>query len=297
MLASCLVSKCALLAPLLLSLTRAQTVYESIFTIDAFAVQPTCVQNCFVTGYDNINCYTDVLGSLLGCPNTPCATAFAAVDSCYCRGDLQAVAQELLGACIDQVCSVGDNSVNLATAVSIYSSYCGERGFTAVPASTTIAKGSQATGGIVASTRSGVQSGPISTSASSTSPPSTTPSSTASSIPTTLIVALACVGALVLISIFVAIILYCRRNRTPSHRQPSNVFELLRAKSKGTRFSHSPGPDPSESASQVSPAFVIGPNAVPFDDGATMLQSSVSASQRWLAEQRQDYPRRYVNTK
>ena len=203
-----LVSDYALLASLLLfTSTRAQTAYQSIYTVDAFAAQPICVQNCFTAGYPNIECYTDVLGSFLGCPNAPCATAFAAVDSCYCRGDLQAAANELLGLCINELCSVGDNSVNLATAVSIYTDYCRERGFSAAPASTIVTT-TKAKGNNAGSTTPSLQPGATPTSPLSASPSDTAPSSTSSPGNNTLIIVSACVGTLVVVAILVTAIFY-----------------------------------------------------------------------------------------
>lgn len=255
----------ALWSFLLYGFTRAQTDYESIYTLDAFTVQPTCVQDCFIAGYANINCYTDVLGSWLGCPNTPCATAFAAADSCYCRGDLQAAAHELLGSCIDQACSVGDNAVNLATAASIYSTYCQERGFTALPASTTSTPKPQHTSGIVASTIFSDQSGATSDSSSSTSPSTTNDSSAASSQSKTLITILVCVGALALAATVAVAVLYWR------HRHP-----------RPPKSSHSTEQSQTELVHQAAPLAVAGANVVPWLEDS-MAQTSVEGSQRSVA--------------
>jgi hypothetical protein len=216
-------SRYALLTPLLFStFTRAQTAYQSIYTVDAFAAQPICVQNCFTAGYDNIHCYTDVLGSFLGCPNTPCATAFAAIDSCYCRGDLQSAATELLGLCINELCSVGDNSVNLATAVSMYSNYCQERGFSAAPASATAATTKQSKSSAVTSTITGALPGANPTSPGPESTSSTTPSPTASAGNNTVVVVSACVGTLLVVAILAVAIFYWRRRRLRARSRPSS---------------------------------------------------------------------------
>lgn len=188
----------ALLLLLVFDLTIAQTAYESIFTLNAFALQQTCVQNCFTQGYANIDCYTDVLGSMLGCPNTPCSSTFAAVDDCYCRGDLQTAAHDWLSTCIEQLCSVGDNAVNLATAASIYSGYCTARGFMAQPASNTAE--TTLPGGDSVSATASTGTGP--TSAGSISSTSTTSSSsTSTSTSNTLTIALASVIGVAAIAI------------------------------------------------------------------------------------------------
>jgi hypothetical protein len=282
MLSPTLASGYALLVLLVLSFTRAETTYESIYTLDAFAAQPTCVQNCFTIGYSNINCNTDVLGSRLGCPNTPCATAFAAADSCYCRGDLQTAAHELLAFCIDQVCSVGDNSVNLATAVGIYSTYCEGRGFTALPMSTTTMANSQPTGSVVASTISGVQSDLTSTSSSSSSTvhPSTTPSPAASSENKTLIIALACVGLLAIMAIFVAAIFYWKF-KGPKPPQPPRPLDPSQTKFTGTLE-----PSQHESVSQMGRSDV----ATWVED--TLISTNIGGNRRSVAGQRWNYLRR-----
>jgi len=282
MLSATLASGYALLALLLLSFTRAETTYESIYTLDAFAAQPTCVQNCFTTGYSNINCNTDVLGSWLGCPNSPCVTAFAAADNCYCRGDLQAAAHELLASCIDQVCSVGDNSVNLATAVGIYSTYCEGRGFTVLPMSTTTMASFQPTSGVVVSTISGVQSDltPTSSSSSSTVHPSTTPSPTVSLENKTLIIALACVGLLAITAIVVAAIVYWKF-KGPKPPQPPRLLDPSQ-----TTFTGTPEPSQHESVSQMGRSDVM----TWVED--SLVSTNIGGNRRSVAGQRWNYLRR-----
>jgi hypothetical protein len=202
------------LASLPFSLTAASTAYESIYTIPDFALQQTCAQQCFTQGYDNIACYTDVLGSLLGCPNTPCSATFAAVDACYCREDLQTAAHDILSSCIDQLCSIGDNSVNLATALSIYSGYCSARGFVALPASNA-AETTSLVGGAVATT-AGSGAGPTSAApGGSTSTSSTTPASTSN----TLTIALACVIAVAVLAILALGITCWKKRQNPKRNK------------------------------------------------------------------------------
>lgn len=213
---------------LLLPLTTASTAYESLYTLSAFALQQTCAQACFTQGFANINCYTDILGSLLGCPNTPCSATFAAVDACYCRADLQPAAHDLLSACIDTLCSdsIGDNAVNLATAASIYSGYCSTRGFiAAVPASNTAADTSAqaGAGGVVSTPTSSAASGPTET--SSTTSTSTTPASSSSSSSSTLTIALASVSALFALAIL-ATLATCYQVRRRRRRAQQPLYSL-----------------------------------------------------------------------
>lgn len=291
MLQTSLATGYALLVSLLSSFTRAQTAYQSIYTVDAFAAQPTCVQACFTAGYGpDINCNTDVLGSLLGCPNTPCMTTFAAVDSCYCRGDLQAAANELLGLCINEVCSVGDNSVNLATAASIYSNYCQERGFMAAPASTTTTAKSQAKSGTAASPTNTVQAGATSTSLSPTDPSSTTSSSGTN----TLVIVAASVGTLIGVAILVAAITcWIRRTPTPpqSSPRPSCLKDHVHMDSTESWVSRLSEPSENESASQVGYIPSIRPNARPYPE-PSMVYTDISSYQQSAIGQAQGYARR-----
>ena len=102
--------------PLLSRIATAQATPEpqQLFTLDALSQQQTCVQYCFTTELSG--CTTDVLGSAIGCAVNPCTTPFAALDSCYCRGDLQSAAQSFLTSCIKKACTVGDVSINEANA-------------------------------------------------------------------------------------------------------------------------------------------------------------------------------------
>ncbi|KIW23276.1 uncharacterized protein PV07_11487 [Cladophialophora immunda] len=107
---------------------------QEIYTLTAFQEQQICVQSCFTYGY---GCTTDLVGQAIGCSIDACdftSTGFGALDSCYCRGDLQLAAESFLTSCIQESCTVGDTSVNVAAAVSIYGGYCTSLGYTALPA-------------------------------------------------------------------------------------------------------------------------------------------------------------------
>lgn len=104
-------------------------------------------QSCFALG--SPGCSADALGNALGCHAPECTPQWAATNNCYCRSDLQSVATSYLSSCVDKGCTVGDSSIDVSSAISIYDSYCQGNGFAAMgnaPAATT-AVGAGATGG------------------------------------------------------------------------------------------------------------------------------------------------------
>ncbi|KEF60582.1 uncharacterized protein A1O9_02143 [Exophiala aquamarina CBS 119918] len=231
---------------LFLRSTEAQTAaaHQSIFTLDAFSFQQSCVQDCFTTGYANIDCYTDMLGSALGCPNSPCSKTWAAVDDCYCRGDLQLAGHDWLSSCIAELCTVGDNSVNLENAVSIYSSYCTDRGFTALPVQNIAETSTKKTNSASTATTANSQPGETS---SSSSDSSQTTSTASSSTNKTLTIALGVACALFVIISIVAGFLFWKIRRDKK--------KLWLGLLKGDSEVHQ-----DESASQVNqPSVMIGP--------------------------------------
>lgn len=106
---------------------------QTINSLDIFSSQKPCAQECFsANGY---NCQVDVLASVLGCQNA-CNTN--APNYCYCRTDLQLVAQSYLTSCVKSLCTVGDPSVDISSAGSIYRYYCSSNGYPVdVPATVT----------------------------------------------------------------------------------------------------------------------------------------------------------------
>lgn len=111
-----------------------QTIYEG----SAFSALDQCVQGCFTE--TSSGCPWDKLGSNLQCQTTPnpsCKTAFGVPDSCYCRLDKQPAALAILSTCIPIWCHVGDPSVDLSSAYSVYAAYCSAKVPSIVSASTT----------------------------------------------------------------------------------------------------------------------------------------------------------------
>jgi len=124
-----------------LSLTRAQdTLPQTIFSLPVFSSQKPCAQACFTTGPLGY-CFEDMVGDALGCvTDNACGLGSKALapNDCYCRTDLQSVAESFLTSCVQSSCTVGDSSIDISSAGSIYLEYCSSQGFPInVPASTT----------------------------------------------------------------------------------------------------------------------------------------------------------------
>jgi len=121
-----------------LDLTRAQnTQLQTIFSLDIYSSQKPCAQGCFIRGG---YCFQDIVGDAIGCvDDNVCGLGSSglAVNECYCRTDLQAVAESFLTACVKSACTVGDSSIDISSAGSIYNSYCSAALATSVPAATT----------------------------------------------------------------------------------------------------------------------------------------------------------------
>ena len=209
------------LSPLLFRTIGAQTnAPQQIFTESAFQEQQTCVQNCFT--FRLSGCTTDILGSFIGCPINSCTLAtgkFGAMDSCYCRSDLQLAAQEWIMSCVRDMCSVGDTSVIIATAVSIYEGYCSSRGYAAAPADTAANTTPAGTGGSNPTASPGTSASSKSTAGGSASVPSSPPSSSSSSSSsnTAVYIALGVVSAMLVIACTVGF--FCVRRYKQSKRR------------------------------------------------------------------------------
>jgi hypothetical protein len=142
-----------LVLPLFLSLTLAQNAaFQTIFSLSIYSSQKPCAQSCFTNGIGNGNvdgCFGDHVGNAIGCANDGlCGQGSSALapNDCYCRTDLQSVAKSYLTSCVKAGCTVGDSSIDIASAGSIYDYYCSSLGFPVnLPASTTAQSGTQAT--------------------------------------------------------------------------------------------------------------------------------------------------------
>src|SRR5277367_2791992 len=96
---------------------------QSLYSEDLYKQQRSCAQSCFVCcGVGN-----DAVANDLSCPNP-------VLNSCYCRGDLQAVAVSYLSNCVSSSCS-GD-TVDIQSATSLYEAYCTSNGYPPITTST-----------------------------------------------------------------------------------------------------------------------------------------------------------------
>jgi hypothetical protein len=115
-----------------LSLTRAQdTLPQTIFSLDIFSSQKPCAQACFTTGQLGY-CFEDMVGDALGCvTDNACGLGSRglAPNNCYCRTDLQPMAESFLTSCVKSGCTVGDSSIDISSAGSIYIDYCSSQGY------------------------------------------------------------------------------------------------------------------------------------------------------------------------
>jgi hypothetical protein len=119
---------------------------QTLFLGSQFSAQASCVRDCFVSKDTTGACWYDLVGKALGCMNTAgCAvsmggTTWAAVNECYCRSDMQPVAQMAISTCITASCMSGNVNVNLASGSALYRDYCSSISLPAnAEASTTVA--------------------------------------------------------------------------------------------------------------------------------------------------------------
>jgi hypothetical protein len=122
-----------------LTITLAQnTNLQTIFSLDIYSSQKPCARSCFTYGYTDA-CWGDYVGSAIGCAaNGNCiGVSAAASNSCYCRADLQSAAESYLTSCVKTACTVGDSSIDISSAGSIYNYYCSAENAANVPATTT----------------------------------------------------------------------------------------------------------------------------------------------------------------
>ena len=120
-----------LVVVLLVSFSHTQaldTATQSINSLDIFTQQKPCAQQCFFT-------CGDAVGNIIGCVGWVCGAV--APNYCYCRIDLQPVAESYLTSCVKSKCTIGDSSIDISSAGSIYNYYCSSKGYIYVAAATT----------------------------------------------------------------------------------------------------------------------------------------------------------------
>ena len=99
---------------------------QSLYSEDLYKQQRSCAQGCFVTC---CNGYSDNIANDLSCPNP-------VLNSCYCRGDLQAVAVSIISSCVSSACS--SDTIDIQSATSLYQAYCTSNGYPPITTSTSI---------------------------------------------------------------------------------------------------------------------------------------------------------------
>jgi hypothetical protein len=97
------------------------TATQSLYSEDLYKQQRSCAQSCFV------DCCQDYVAEDLSCPNP-------ILNSCYCRGDLQAQAVSYISSCVSSGCN--GNTVDIQSATSLYQAYCVTNGYPPITTST-----------------------------------------------------------------------------------------------------------------------------------------------------------------
>jgi hypothetical protein len=114
---------------------------QTVFSLPVFSSQKPCAQSCFRSADWVFGCFVDMVGGALGCAGGGvCGTGTIglATNNCYCRTDLQSVAESFLTSCVASSCTIGDSSMDISSAGSIYDYYCSSEGFPVnMPAATT----------------------------------------------------------------------------------------------------------------------------------------------------------------
>lgn len=130
-----------------LSATLCQdTSLQTIYSLDIFSSQKPCAQSCFWRNF--LGCQIDGVASKIGCQYNYCnqnTDLVGAQNFCYCRTDLQPAAEAYITSCVKSACTVGDSSIDISSAGSIYEYYCSSKGFPINVPATTTQEGTQAT--------------------------------------------------------------------------------------------------------------------------------------------------------
>src|SRR5277367_1367325 len=98
---------------------------QSLYSEDLYKQQRSCAQNCFYSG--GVYGDGDNIAIDLSCPSP-------ILNSCYCRGDLQAVAVSYVSSCVSSACS--SDTVDIHSATSLYQAYCVSNGYPPITTST-----------------------------------------------------------------------------------------------------------------------------------------------------------------
>jgi hypothetical protein len=106
---------------------NAATETQTLWSQDIYSSQKPCAQGCFLG--DFAGCGIDEVANAIGCNYNYCGNSIGATNGCYCRTDLQSVAQSYVSECVKTKCTIGDSEIDISSAVSIYDAYCVANGF------------------------------------------------------------------------------------------------------------------------------------------------------------------------
>jgi hypothetical protein len=126
------------LLPLAIADAPQTAVFQPVFS----SFRP-CAGICFYLTY-SYTCPSDKLADALGCGYHACSNIpgsnepVLAQESCWCRADLQPVAERYISSCISSACTQGGNpSIDIKSAVDFYDGYCSGKGYSRAEASPT----------------------------------------------------------------------------------------------------------------------------------------------------------------
>ncbi|EXJ61360.1 uncharacterized protein A1O5_11918 [Cladophialophora psammophila CBS 110553] len=173
-----------LLAFILVSLYSQAVSADGAITITAAAAYSSllpCAQECIYSpdlGCPNV---PDPVGNAIGCYdnlNAGCEKVPWAMDSCYCRSDLQINAVSAISKCVFSLCTLGGSMGDFTSVSNLYTGYCSGAGF---PVTIAAAAASTAAAPLITSSTAVTSSSPSSNSGPSSLSPSGSSSSSSSS--------------------------------------------------------------------------------------------------------------------
>ena len=98
----------------------------------AYSALLPCAQQCIYS--QNLGCpnIPDPIGNAIGCYNNlnaGCQKVPWAMNSCYCRSDLQANAVKAISTCVLSRCTIGDSIADFTSVADAYTGYCLQAGY------------------------------------------------------------------------------------------------------------------------------------------------------------------------
>jgi hypothetical protein len=105
--------------------------HQSLTSLDALTILKPCAQGCIANIYCLAGscCWNDYIAAAIGCGWGCSISSGGALNGCYCRTDLMPVANSHLTTCVKSACTIGDYSIDLSAASSLYNGYCNNLGY------------------------------------------------------------------------------------------------------------------------------------------------------------------------